>query len=507
MTSFFRRLQDWFGLDTRSLALARMGLGICVLLDMLIRLTDAEAHYTDIGLVPRNVFVSEFSFPWSFSLHMANGSTAFAVIMLVLEALFALFLAVGLYTRLSTVVLAVLTISLHNRNWFVDNGGDDLLRVILIMAIFLPWGEVWSVDQWRKGDGGRAPRVVSSPWTWSIFLQLFCVYYLSYLMKTSPIWRSEFTALHYALHLDIFTTGFGRWFRMQDGLMKFATFSTIMWEWLGPALMLIGAPLKAAWQGKLKFAIVLGFWGLHAGIIATMYIGLFPYYCLFAWAMLLPGEFWDRFLGQWPAIDTKLRQGFAWLAGPPTKVNSPVENSRLFGWASSVLGLACMATVVFWNLSTMKELNIKNPFWMSVARWGHLYQEWNMFAPYPKMDNGWIEIPAELEDGTSLELLTLSRDIHSSKKDIFPDLVVNEHLRKLYLNMMENDKLARLYAGAQCRLWNREPAEGGRRPRLRRFSIMIHHQRVNLDHSEGPDQVREIWKHWCFEGDAPQFRP
>jgi len=39
-----------------------------------------------------------------------------------------------------------------------------------------------------------------------------------------------------------------------------------------------------------------------------------------------------------------------------------------------------------------------------------------MFAPFSKMDNIWIEVPAILSDGPEIELLTGSRNIYLKKK-------------------------------------------------------------------------------------------
>ena len=51
------RVADWlsdvFGIDTRSLAVFRIGLALTILLDLVLRAQDLGAHYTDAGVLPR----------------------------------------------------------------------------------------------------------------------------------------------------------------------------------------------------------------------------------------------------------------------------------------------------------------------------------------------------------------------------------------------------------------------------------------------------------------------
>ena len=46
-------LSDVFGIDTRSLAVFRIGLALTILLDLVLRAQDLGAHYTDAGVLPR----------------------------------------------------------------------------------------------------------------------------------------------------------------------------------------------------------------------------------------------------------------------------------------------------------------------------------------------------------------------------------------------------------------------------------------------------------------------
>ena len=65
------RVADWlsdvFGIDTRSLAVFRIGLALTILLDLVLRAQDLGAHYTDAGVLPRALLAAEVGsrIPWA----------------------------------------------------------------------------------------------------------------------------------------------------------------------------------------------------------------------------------------------------------------------------------------------------------------------------------------------------------------------------------------------------------------------------------------------------------
>src|SRR5690606_14721128 len=105
-----------------------------------------------VGLIPRSLFLNEMAMPWSFSLHLANGTPAFAYFMFALQFLVGLFLFLGFKTRFMMIAAYIFTVSVHNRNWTVNNGGDDILRAIFFISIFLPLNKALSIDSALRRD-------------------------------------------------------------------------------------------------------------------------------------------------------------------------------------------------------------------------------------------------------------------------------------------------------------------------------------------------------------------
>src|SRR3712207_3360366 len=136
-----------FGADLRSLAVFRIVLALLVLADLANRATDLRQHYTDAGVLPRTALVQEGLTPWAFSLNLMNGRLFFQVLLLVAAALAALGLLIGYRTRLCTIVLWVLLLSIQWRNPLVGGSDGPLLRLLLFWGMFLPLGAYWSVDR------------------------------------------------------------------------------------------------------------------------------------------------------------------------------------------------------------------------------------------------------------------------------------------------------------------------------------------------------------------------
>jgi hypothetical protein len=69
----FWGFRDWFALDTRSLALLRVALGVLLLLDWIDRLPDLRTHYSDEGIIPREILTGVLPI----SVHLFHGSAWF----------------------------------------------------------------------------------------------------------------------------------------------------------------------------------------------------------------------------------------------------------------------------------------------------------------------------------------------------------------------------------------------------------------------------------------------
>lgn len=284
------KVVELFGADLRSLAALRIVLAVLVLSDLAGRVTDLSAHYTDKGVLPRSVLLEdEVLNRWSFSLSLMNGELFFQALLFIVAALAALALLVGYRTRLMTIIVWVLVLSIQWRNPLVLNDGDTLLRVLLFWGVFLPLGACWSVDRALKTVPPRLSMRFLSIATVGLFLQIAFMYWFTAMQKSDPEWRMDGTAIYYALSVDQFTTPVGTYLLNFPTLLTVLTFGTILLETFGPFLLFF--PI---FNGLARVVAVLAFMGLHFGIWLTMDLGIFSLLSAFCMVCFLPGWFWGN---------------------------------------------------------------------------------------------------------------------------------------------------------------------------------------------------------------------
>jgi predicted DCC family thiol-disulfide oxidoreductase YuxK len=286
-----------FGLDLRSLALFRIAVSLFILADLLVRSVDLTAFYTDSGAFPRSFAALYYSGspvyePWNptiFSVHMLTGSTLGIAALFALNAVAAIALLFGFRTRLMTFIVWFFLASLQARNPLVLSVGDDVVRVLLFFAIFLPLGAHFSIDAAlnpRKDETARTNAYLS-PSTAVFYLQVIAIYFFAALLKNSPEWRTDGTALYYAFSFDQFALPLAKRLLAFPGLLKTLTFAAWWVEFAAGFALLIPAD-----AGKILGIVLLA--GLQLGIGLTLALGHNPWVNTIALIPFLPALVWDR---------------------------------------------------------------------------------------------------------------------------------------------------------------------------------------------------------------------
>ena len=287
MADYIKRV---FGLDLRSLALFRIMLGVLLMVDTSMRIGDLKAHYSDQGVLPRNVLIdptSNLLSDFSASLYFISGSAPFVLGLMLLQIVIGALLIVGFKTRLMTVFAWLLVISLHARNPMVITGGDSLLSLLLLWSIFLPLGARYSIDKALNKETYSTPNHIFSVATLGIIVQIICVYIFNWFNKLDPVWILDHTALYYALNADLFVTHLGKVLRNFVGMTQFLTMTVHMFQLIGPVLLLL-----PFWNQTARIIVITCFIAFHVGIALTLNIGYFPYVSIASWIILIPSVVW-----------------------------------------------------------------------------------------------------------------------------------------------------------------------------------------------------------------------
>jgi hypothetical protein len=379
-----------FAIDVRSLAAFRIALGVMVAIDMLLRLRDVEAHYSDLGVWPRDLAwdagAGQF---WNWSLQFLDGSPQFSIAVLLVTCLAGLWLAVGQYSRWVAILVWLLVWSVQNRNTMVNTGGDTLLRLLLFWHLFLPSGLVWSLDSLKcpnhpKRDS-TAPLLIHSAATVALLLQVCMMYWFTALWKSHAVWRESYTAVEQALRIESFQGPLAPLLLNYPEFLKWVTRATLLLEELGPILALVPL-IRFGW---LRATVALSFMAFHLlGLATALRLGIFPWVCAIAWLPFFPPVFWN------------------WLARRPQPSRSTATSTqalataapRLVRWALPLL----IAYVFLWNFAFLYR---DRTAWLMpeplriVGRSLGINQRWPLFAPRPLSEDGWYVAVAMLESG------------------------------------------------------------------------------------------------------------
>lgn len=343
MTPLLSWLQQVSTLDLRAVAAFRVALAVSLVVDVGLRLRDYAAHYTDAGILPL-AYVRPQAGEWSWLLTWPSlTAPTFALV-----AAAAVALGLRWRPRVAAAVALVALHAVHVRNPLVLNGGDQLLRLLLLWSVFLPTEE-----------RGR----VCSLGSFALVVQVCLVYLVTMTFRTGPAWWDG-TAVSMVLANPMLTLTGGELLGGWPALHAPLTWWTVVWETVGIALV------WSPWAHRRCRAVAIaGFVLLHVGLGLTLTLGLFPLVSVVSWIPLLPLAPDDEPLA--PRLPTPVRA----LVG--------VALAAVLGWNARTLGW------VQWP----RVLN-------APVRAVMLDQTWNLFAPEPRRVVGVYRL--ERGDGTAI---------------------------------------------------------------------------------------------------------
>ena len=354
--------------DLRALAATRIGVALLLLYDLLTRLGDFSAHYTDAGVLPRELVPADPLYGNGLlSLHLLTTSSLAQGLLFAAALIAALALLVGHHTRRATWVSWWLLISLQARNPHVLYEADVMLGLLLLWGGLLPWGRRWSLD----ARGCATPTRFRSAAVLGIRLQMSTALLVALCCKSGPTWWDG-TAVGFVLKTDVYANAFGRWLGSFEALTPLFTWGTLGVELAGPLLVFA--------RGRLRWVGIALLAGLQLGFFATLQLGIFPATFLVALLPFVPTRA-ER-------VARERRRGL-----------------RIAAWAlillSAAHNLAYLANER--ELSWGPDLHAGPLAW--TARTLHVDQGWGMFAPDPMTGDCWVVLPAQTADGREVDLL------------------------------------------------------------------------------------------------------
>ena len=420
----------------------RIGVGLILLTDLFIRSLSIKAFFTDEGILPISVLKQYNWSPSYFCFHTLSGDLWWQIILFIINAFCIILLIIGYRTRLFTFICWVLLTSLQNRNPFILQGGDDLLRILLFWALFLPWGERYSISKKSNYE--------TSYFSWATigYMLLPCsVFFFSALLKTSPEWHSEGSALYYALSLDQIRMPLGSFIYQFPGLLIALTHAVFYIELIAPVLIIF--PFVSP---KIRLIGIVSLVFLSISIACTLYVGLFYVISITSLIGLLPSSVMDWFETHFYKNTTEFDDSKI------LKANSSLIINALYNLKNFVI-ILIISFCIMMNLGSVKKFPYAlDPEIISYGKVLRLEQNWGMFSPYILKDDGWFVYSGFNTQNKYIDIKH-HKDFVSFKK---PDHIINEFESDRWRKFQENytfnnnNYMRPFYCKYLINKWNKE---------------------------------------------------
>jgi hypothetical protein len=194
---------------------------------------------------------------------------------------------VGWRTRASSIVAALLMLSLQRTNVHVFNSGDLLLKLIGYGVMLSPCGLLWSLDARRRERQGTTGNLLRAPWAMRLLqMQVALGYALSAWAKLRGTTWNNGTAIALALRLeDLDRFRAPEWLFQQSVLLNVITWGTLLFE---------ASFILLVWNRRLRPWVLGAGVALHLGIDVFLDIGWFSYAIFLSYLAFIPPDVADR---------------------------------------------------------------------------------------------------------------------------------------------------------------------------------------------------------------------
>lgn len=187
-----------------AIAVLRILYGGLAALGYLMEIPYAGDYYAEGGLLPTEALLrwqNDAAMPRVLLHASPEAARAFVAGLFLLAVL----TCVGRFTRPASILLALGTILIQNRNPLILNSGDGLIRMMLILIACAPSGAVWSMDRLLALRRGAGAPPLASMWPQRLMAIQLSLLYLSatWFKWYGPLWRNG-TAAWYPMQMPEF---------------------------------------------------------------------------------------------------------------------------------------------------------------------------------------------------------------------------------------------------------------------------------------------------------------
>lgn len=449
----------------------RMLVAVLVMFDLISRSFCLKEHYTDIGVLSRELLFENWKWVSYVSFHTLSGGLTYQILLFIGAFLLAIFLFLGYKTRVVSILSWLFLLSLHHRNPLILYGGDDMLILTLFLGMFLPWGRIWSWDSRAKNAIANFQYFdISSV---AFILQFCCLFWFASVHKIMSGWFESYDVLYYVVASNTFVTPLIDWLRMMP--FDFFTISAIVIvfvDLISPFLLFI--PFK---NDVIRKWIVLEFIIKHLIMNLFLFLGIFSFSVVFFLVGLFPSIVWGKGVGK------KLSRFFDAMFSPRRELKLQVE-AKCFDWFKKG-ALSFFILGVFWsNLNCSQLVATKMPRVMrGLVYVLNIDQNWYMFTEVPHFEY-WPVFVGELESGKKINLLDIDKDI-SEESPKYLAMEINPDRRFSFFFALESDYYLKPFCNYIISEWN---ASHNGSEKIKRVTFKVFNRQILPGYKYGPGE-------------------
>jgi hypothetical protein len=260
--SSLRRLQQRLSVPHRLIGLAflRICFGFVTLINLVSHLGEYRFLWGTNGMMPYAEFVATTHLRHSFSLFALSPRPVVHALIYACDILVTILFLLGWKTRWVAPLFAIFNWSLDERNFFLLDGGDNLLYLLAFWLMFTDCGARFSLD------AGERPMKAANPYLalihntalFAMVVQVMVLYGCSAMAKVSgTLWQNG-TAIYYVLRTGEFNLSPWTPYLWKSAVVvTLLTYSTMIFQVLWPILI---------WNRRCKLFMALGALTLHSSI-------------------------------------------------------------------------------------------------------------------------------------------------------------------------------------------------------------------------------------------------
>ncbi|MBL6710696.1 MAG: HTTM domain-containing protein [Planctomycetes bacterium] len=476
----FANVRSATQLDSESIAAFRIAAGCVLVADALLRSRDFWLFFSPEGIFPLNTLQAYLE-PGCWSLNFLNEGLWWQGTMLAAEAAAGLSLIAGYFSSVSCFVAWIVWTSILRRTEPAANAGDYWMACLLYWGMFLPLGDMFSIDSLSKKKKEYATISLASA---AFLTQVLVVYLYAGISKLQGDWLNG-SAVGYVLSVHDHGTWVGEFLNTSRIATSFLTASTLLLEIVGPLLFLFCG--NRSMRRYIAFFFIL----FHIGIWITLSVGMFSPIGITAWIALIP---WRTNRVE-PYVEKLEHNQRGWpLFRCPERVKTCIVITSLF-----VAGLS-----LFYNIFLYEG---KRSHWVTLAINAlTLEQPWGVFERVGPQEQ-WVTGKATLKDASVVDLLRQGRSFQAVRPPGGFSSLPNHRWHKIFWELPKTRRspLREPIAAGLVADWNRRHSNSKRVQNLEIYFTQVIHKDKGTAHEfprlnqEGiaqdfaPDTVLRQW--------------